>query len=438
MSELFSYIPEPARSVVRAAWRQVPPDLRGDLQAWLPYALRDAGSARDLFGFITDNYRVAFDRSRIRVAIVGPANAGKSTLYNQFVRNEGDRAVVGAEPGTTRENRESTGNLFILVDTPGADAVGAVGAPEREKALAAARDAAVLIVVFDAQAGISQPDRAMFDAFKALRVPYVVTLNKMDLVAKRDRDRVLDAAAEALGMDRAEIIEIGAKEGTNLGRVVLAVAQTDYRLLTTIGESLPEYRAKLAWQRIVTAASASASVALIPLPLADIVPLLGIQTGLVLSIARIYGYEITVGRAKELLAAFGVAFLARSVFRQLSKMLGVPGWLLSAAVAGAATVGIGYASVLWFERGERPSQEALEKITRDVSVHLRDRLLALRLKRADGATLREQVRAALEDLPSLLRPASRSHSGAIEIKALPARSEITEESETPELQDDQG
>ena len=67
-----------------------------------------------------------------------------------------------------------------------------------------------------------------------------------------------------------------------MGSVVLAVAQVEPRLLISLADALPAYRSKLAWQRTIRPATAAASVALIPLPLADVVPLLGVQTGLVL------------------------------------------------------------------------------------------------------------------------------------------------------------
>ncbi len=410
MAQPFAYLPEPARSLVRAAWKQVPADIRGDLQTWLPYALSDAGGAFDLLGFIAGNYRTAFDQRAMQIAIVGPAGVGKSTLYNRFVQDESRHSVVGDEPGTTREVQISEGELFTLIDTPGADAVGPVGARERDIAFQAALEADFLIIVFDASRAILPSDRQLFDSLKATDKPYVVALNKIDTVEKRHRDAAIEAAAEALGMDAAELIGVSTATGDNLGRVVLAVTQTDARLLAVIGEALPEYRSKLAWQRVITAASAAASVALIPIPLADIIPLLAIQTGLILNIARIYGYEITLARSKELIAAFGLGFIARTVQRQLSKFLGVPGWLLSAAVAGGATVAMGYAAMLWFERGERPSQEALQGIVHNISVYLRDSLKTMRLKRSDGATLKQQVQASLEGMPDVLNPSSNRES----------------------------
>ena len=76
-----------------------------------------------------------------RVAIIGPANVGKSTLYNQFIKSKTDKAEVSPIPGTTRTNQEANAGLFSVVDTPGADAVGPVGETERQAALSAAASA---------------------------------------------------------------------------------------------------------------------------------------------------------------------------------------------------------------------------------------------------------------------------------------------------------
>lgn len=359
---------------------------------------------KDVARFITDNYRAALHKGETTIAIVGPANVGKSTLYNQLVISPEDRAAVSPVPGTTRANQAGSGGIFTVVDTPGADAVGPVGDREREIAFSAARDADFLIILFDAGAGVSRGDRELFDALTALDKPYVAVLNKMDLVRKADRVKVIESAAANLGIDTTQLIDIVATKGDHVGHVVLAVAQADPRLLIALADALPAYRARLAWQRIIGAATASASVALLPLPMADVLPLLGVQTGLVLTIARIYGYDITPARARELIATFGVAFAARTVHRQLSKLLGAPGWVLSAAVAASATVGMGYAAMMWFERGEKPTQAALQKIMQEVGQYLRDQLTRGGKSKPGVKSLRARVQAALEGLPERFRP----------------------------------
>jgi uncharacterized protein (DUF697 family)/GTP-binding protein EngB required for normal cell division len=324
-------------------------------------------------------------------------------LYNQLISRPEDVAEVGPVPGTTRQNQVADAGLFSLIDTPGADAVGEVGQREREIAFQAAERADFLVIMFEATRGVKRYDRDLFDDLMVLGKPFVVVLNKVDLVARRDRDKVLDAAARNLGLEASQVIETVATEGTNVGRVILAIAKFEPELLAAIAEAMPEYRAKLTWQRIVPAAGGAGVVGLLPLPIMDLVPLLGIQIGLVLSIARIYGYRITLARARELIATFGIGLIARTVFQQLSKLGGVPGWVLSAAIAASTTVGIGYGAMAWFASGERPTRESLQAMVAGVTRHLRDRLAGLDEKRPDRATLRERITGALEDLPGEMR-----------------------------------
>jgi GTP-binding protein Era len=355
---------------------------------------------------------------------------GKSTLYNQLVDREADKAEVSPIPGTTRQNQVADTGLFKLVDTPGADAVGEVGERERRIAFQAAAEADFLVIVFEATQGIRRYEKDLFDRLLLMEKPFVVVLNKVDLVPAEDREAVLEAAARNLGISSSQIIETVAPEGTNVGRVVLAIAKFEPRLLAAIANAMPQYRAKLAWQRIVPAAGSAGVVGLAPLPIMDLLPLLGIQAGLVLSLARVYGYKITLGRAKELIATFGMGFGARMIFQQLLKLGGVPGWVLSAAVAAATTVAIGYAAMLWFAYGERPTQERLRETIASVTQHLSDQLKGLGKRRPDKVTLRERIVEGLQNLPSPYEwlQAMRPDKSSTEKKRTP-RSEPSREDE---------
>jgi GTPase len=333
-----------------------------------------------------------------RVAIVGPANVGKSTLYNQLVRESADRAEVSPVPGTTRTNQQADAGLFTVVDTPGADAVGEVGEREKAIALAAAREADFLVVVFDAIQGIRRDEQALFAELADLGIPLVVVLNKIDLV-RRHTDRVVGQVAKSLGLEPEQVVPCSAQSGRNVDRVLLAVARAEPEIVAALGQALPAYRRKLALQATHGASSTAAAIALAPLPILDVVPLLAVQASLVLGIARIYDYKITLRRARELVATFGLGLLGRTLFQELSKLGGPPGWLLAAAIASSTTMVMGYAAAIWFERGERLTRDALRDLTRTVTGHMLDSLRGLGRRRPGRRTLQEKVTSALETAP---------------------------------------
>ena len=402
IDDILKEFPEPAREIIAPIWAGLSPRQREESEVLLGQLPASLAPLKAILDLVLEQYKPVFG-DKCRIAIVGPANVGKSTLYNQLVSRKEDRAKVDPVPGTTRQNQEADTGLFTVIDTPGADAVGEVGEREREIAFAAAESADFLVIVFEATRGVKRYEKDLLDALLPLGKPFVIVLNKMDLISRRDRDRVHAAAAGSLRLEPGQVIDTVATKGTNVDRMILAIAKFEPALLAAIAEALPEYRARLAWQRIVPAAGLAGVVGLMPLPLLDLVPLLTIQSGLVLTLARVYGYRITPGRAKELIATFGVGLIARTVFQQLSKLGGVPGWVLSAAVAAATTVAIGYAAMAWFAYGEKPTREGLQKIIADVTNLLKDRLMSLGEEKPDRGTLRESITRALKDLPRPLR-----------------------------------
>lgn len=116
-------------------------------------------------------------RQGLRIAIVGPPNAGKSSLLNAILGE--DRAIVTPIPGTTRdyieERADFAGFPVVLIDTAGLretnDPVEAVGV-QRSRALAASADA--IWLVYDAS--LPKPELPAFER-PTLWVP-----NKADLV----------------------------------------------------------------------------------------------------------------------------------------------------------------------------------------------------------------------------------------------------------------
>lgn len=381
---------------MRAIWDALTPEEQASLTSLLKGMPGQPKISRSLLEMAENQLKLAFGRKHC-VAIIGPANVGKSTLYNQFVRVPAERAAVSPLPGTTRETQETDAGLFALVDTPGADAVGEVGERERKLALDAAARADILIVVFDAIQGVKQTELELYQHIRSLKKPHVVVLNKIDLVRKEKRT-VVEQAAANLHLEPAQVIPVAAKSGENINQLLAAVAMAEPSIVAALGAALPQYRWQLAWRSIISAATLSAGIALTPLPVIDFIPLAATQSMMVLSIARIYNYQITLERARGLVATFGVAYLGRTIFYQLSKLGGIPGWVLGAAVASSTTVAMGYAAVRWFDRGERMSAESLKKLTGQVTQSLLQGLKSLGSRKPGRKTLQAHIEKSLEEI----------------------------------------
>lgn len=403
LDSVIKQLPPETQQVIRAVWDSVPTSQRGDLTALLRYLPNETNMMRLLLSLGSTQLKQTFG-SKHRVVVVGPANVGKSTLYNQLIQSKEDKAAVSPVAGTTRENQQADAGLFQIVDTPGADAVGEVGERERELAFMAALDADLIVIIFDAIQGVKRTEQEMYRQLVALDKSYVVVLNKIDLVRK-DKEAVVQQAATALNLDPEQIIPIAARSGENIPHLVMAIAVAEPALVSALGHALPRYRWQLAWRTTASAASVAAAIALTPLPIIDFAPLVITQSVMVLGIARIYDYKITLERARELVVTFGLGMLGRTLFGELSKFGGVPGWLLSSAIAAATTTAMGVAAAAWFERGERLSHESLNQLTRQLTGDLVSSLRGLgKGRRPSKDMLREAVEKTLQEKQAPLPP----------------------------------
>jgi tRNA modification GTPase len=121
-------------------------------------------------------------REGLGIAIIGPPNAGKSSLLNALLGTE--RAIVSEIPGTTRDTIEEgvvvDGVPVRLIDTAGirahADRLEAQGIARTERAL---EEAAIALVVVD---GSNPPDPSAQRLLERTQGrPRILFLNKADL-----------------------------------------------------------------------------------------------------------------------------------------------------------------------------------------------------------------------------------------------------------------
>ncbi|GMR10075.1 MAG: hypothetical protein BMS9Abin28_0896 [Anaerolineae bacterium] len=382
---------------VQRAWDNLPKGTRTEIERALQRVPGGLKGWRALIDQAAEHFRLATGTKR-KVAIVGPANVGKSTLYNALIQPDEEPAEVSAVPGTTRDVQSADAGVFAMIDTPGTDAEGEGGEADRQKALLAASSADLMVLIFDASHGVRNPERALHQKLNALGVPMIVALNKMDLVGEEDA-AVTGRAIGTLKLKHDEVIPISALRREGLEDLLLAMVRKEPEVLVALAEELPAYRRKLAQTVIVRGASAAGAIGFTPLPIIDFIPLVGVQVTMVLGIARVYAYRISLARARELIATFGVGALGRLAFYELSKFGGPPTWLLSAGIAAGTTAALGYAAATWFESGRKLSNAELRALMLRTSQTMIERLKSLGRRRPRKTELREQLNEALENLP---------------------------------------
>ena len=311
----------------------------------LPARLRDIRSLFQALDWDRLSFQVA-EEARARLAIVGPVNAGKSTLFNLIKGRK--VSTVSAVPGTTTDLVLERVGPFTLVDTPGFGEVG--GVDRAALARSAAEEADVVVLTLDGSAGLRQEDYELFDALSSARAPVIVVLNKADLI-KRDLEAAREDAERKLGVT---VIPISAKTGAGVGeQLIPAIVETHPWIAVALGRALPAYRRQISHRLIRSASMLNALIAVEPIPGLDIPLLLASQVRLVLRLSAVYGESFSVRHARELLTTIAGSVALRYLAAQLAKIVPVAGWLAAAAVTGMGTWAIGRVAVAYFESGKQ-------------------------------------------------------------------------------------
>lgn len=128
--------------------------------------------------------------SSVFVAIVGRPNVGKSSLLNRFIG--GKVAIVSPKPQTTR-NR-ITGVLtqeelqYVFIDTPGLHNPKTKLSEYMVKQIhGSVADVDVALLVTEPLGEIQQSEKELITRFSQLKLPAVLAINKIDLVAQKDK-----------------------------------------------------------------------------------------------------------------------------------------------------------------------------------------------------------------------------------------------------------
>lgn len=149
------------------------------------------------------------------IAVVGRPNVGKSTLFNRLTGTR--RSIVGDEPGITRDRiygvAEWSDRKFALVDTGGIvpDDEAVIPANIFKQAAFAIEEAAALIWVVDARAGITPLDEEIAVLLRQTQKPVFVAANKAE------SNKVDSEAREFYRFGFEDVAPVSAEHGTGIG-----------------------------------------------------------------------------------------------------------------------------------------------------------------------------------------------------------------------------
>lgn len=157
------------------------------------------------------------------VAVVGRANAGKSTLINVIV---GEKvAIVSPKPQTTRDRilgvLTTSDYQLVFEDTPGFyKSTTELNKKMQKTARKTAKDVDVILFVLDGHNGVSDDDLKLLSSMIS-GVPVIVAMSKTDIMPKENIPENLVKIASVAGV--SEIIPVSARKNRNVNELIKTI-----------------------------------------------------------------------------------------------------------------------------------------------------------------------------------------------------------------------
>ncbi|MCG6118373.1 MAG: ribosome biogenesis GTPase Der [Aquimonas sp.] len=167
---------------------------------------------------------------RLRLAIVGRPNVGKSTLVNRICGEE--RVLASEVAGTTRDSipvdLEREGRKYRLVDTAGIRRKARVEEVVEKfsviKALQAIEQSEVVVFMVDASEGVTDQDATVLGHVLQAQRALVIAVNKWDGLSQYQKEQCkADLERRLAFVSYAQIVTISARHGTGLRELFRAV-----------------------------------------------------------------------------------------------------------------------------------------------------------------------------------------------------------------------
>lgn len=197
---------------------------------------------------------------RVHIGFFGMRNAGKSSLVNAVTGQE--LAVVSEVKGTTTDPVKKTMELLplgpvVIIDTPGIDDEGELGAKRVEKARRVLNETDIAVLVADASKELGHFDKMLLEIFNEKKIPYIIALNKSDLLGnllKADENEIFVSAKNGDGINelKERLAAFSKQKQNNKVIVTDLIEKGDTVILVMpIDESAPKGRIILPQQQVL-------------------------------------------------------------------------------------------------------------------------------------------------------------------------------------------
>mgnify|MGYP001623646060 FL=1 len=154
------------------------------------------------------------------IAVIGRANAGKSTLVNVLV---GEKvAIVSPKPQTTRDRilgiLNEEGAQIVFADTPGIyKSKNALTDVMMKTAETSAKDVDLIMFVHDGHKGVSDEDIRLMRHYLSFGIPMIVAYTKIDIMPEERIPEDVKTLYEA-GIP-SDVVPVSARKGKNIRRL---------------------------------------------------------------------------------------------------------------------------------------------------------------------------------------------------------------------------
>ncbi len=162
---------------------------------------------------------------RTHIGIFGRRNAGKSSLINALTGQS--LAIVSEVKGTTTDPVLKAMELLplgpvVMIDTPGLDDEGNLGALRIQKAYQILNKTDIAILVIDGTSAPSPEDLDILSRIQKKGIPFLVVLNKADLISSSET--TVKKAADILQVQPEKLFWASASSGSHIQELKEAIA----------------------------------------------------------------------------------------------------------------------------------------------------------------------------------------------------------------------